>query len=315
VRIVTRIATGLGLLLLAGYIGLIAYAYWPTGIEELPARELARPEDRFARVNGLDLRFRVYGPETADRPNLLLIHGFGNSLQSFRLLAPRLARQFHVITVDLPGFGLSSKPVDYDYSNAGQARTIGDFIRTLGMEKVIVGGHSLGGAIALHIAINEPEVTGLLLFNPGIINTGVPPIAKYLFFPFQRLMAKTFNDREFRQAFIRNSFVNPDIITDEVVDDLMLASRTENFLAAATVMMDFYADPAEAEMLGDVKVPTLIVWGTEDRNKTPEELEALQSGIKDSTVVRVTEAGHYVHEEGAAAAARGIIAAKSLWTK
>ena len=71
------------------WAGLAVYAYWPTGIEEVPARQLAGPDDRFATVDGLQLRYRSFGEPGPDRPTVVLIHGFGNSLQSFRELAPR----------------------------------------------------------------------------------------------------------------------------------------------------------------------------------------------------------------------------------
>jgi pimeloyl-ACP methyl ester carboxylesterase len=312
-KIFGRILKGFGLLILAGYIGLVIYAYWPTGIEEVAARELAGPDDHFVDTHGLELRYRIYGETGPDRPNLVLIHGFGNSLQSFHLLAPLLADDYHVVTVDLPGFGLSAKPVEHDYRNANQAKVIGNFIRALGFEKVIIGGHSLGGAIALHVAINEPEINGLILFNPGIINTGVPPIAKYYVFPMGRLSAKTFNGREFRSAFLKRSFITPDIVTEEVIDDLMLATRSEGFLTGSTSMMNQYSDPTEAQLLPDVSVPTLIVWGAMDKNKTPEELEQLRTGIRDSHVAESPDAGHYVHEEDPVLSAQAIIDAKSLW--
>ena len=181
-KIFGRILKYLAGFLLVGYLGLVVYAYWPTGIKEQPARELAGPQDYFVDANGMELRYRTYGTAQPDRPNLVLIHGFGNSLQSFRLLAPLLANDFYVVTVDLPGFGLSEKSVEHEYNNASQARVIGDFIRAMGMQKAVIGGHSLGGAIAVHLAVNEPEIGGMILFNPGIINTGVPPIAKYYFF-------------------------------------------------------------------------------------------------------------------------------------
>lgn len=314
-KLLRRLIGLIGILALIGYVGLVAWAYWPTGIEEVPARELAGPDDRFIDAGGLELRYRTFGAPGPGKPSLVLIHGYGNSLQSFRLLAPLLADDYYVVTFDLPGFGLSAKPVDHDYRNAGQAKVVGDFIRALGLKRVVIGGHSLGGAVAVHVAVNEPEVVGMVLFNPGIINNGVPSIVKYYFFPMQRLTAKTFNNREFRSNFLKRSFIDPSIVTDEVLDNLMLASRSEGFLAASTAMMDYYQEPTEGAMLPDVKVPTLIVWGMEDRNKTPEELAELQDGLKYDRTVEVPGVGHYVHEEAPETVARAIIDAKSLWTQ
>lgn len=312
-RILRRILYGIGGLILISYLGLIAYAYWPTGIEEVPPKSLARPGDQFIDVNGLELRFRTYGVAGEGKPNLVLIHGFGNSLQSFRLLAPLLAEDYFVVTMDLPGFGLSAKPVDYEYMNANQARTIGDFIRALGLTDVVIGGHSLGGALAVHVAANEPEITGMLLINPGIINTGVPAITQYLPFPFQRLSAKQFGDRGFREQFLKLSFIRPEVVTEEVMDNLMLATRSEGYLAGSTAMMHYYEPASEEAMLPGLEIPTIILWGARDRNKSPEELARLQAGLSNHRLIEVADSGHYVHEEGAEESAAGLIANIDFW--
>ena len=312
-RFVRRLLVGLVALLAAGYLGLIAYAYWPTGIEEVPARSLAQPGDEFVAVDGLELRYQTFGAPGDDKPNLVLLHGMANSLQSFRFVAPLLANDYYVVTVDIPGFGLSSKPADFDYRAPNQARIIGEFIRALGIKQTIVGGHSMGGAIAMRVALNEPEVNGLVVMNPGIITTGVPAFTRYLPFPFQRMSAKQFGDREFRERFLKVSYVDPTIVTDEVMDNLQLATRSEGYLTGTTTMMGQYEEAQEGQMMGDVDVPVVIVWGEQDRNKTPEELAALRAGFRNNIVITAADAGHYVHEESPELVAKGLVDAKYLW--
>jgi pimeloyl-ACP methyl ester carboxylesterase len=312
-RIIKTILKGLALLVVLGYGALIAYAYWPTGVDEVPARSLAGPDDQFAAVDGLELRYRTYGSPGDDKPNMVLLHGMANTLQSFRRVAPLLADDYYVVAVDIPGFGLSSKPDDFDYRAPNQARVIGEFIRELGMEQAVVGGHSMGGAIAMRVALNEPEISGLVVFNPGIITTGVPEYTRYLPFPFQRLSAKQFGDREFRERFLKISYVNPDIVTDEVMDNLQLAVRSEGYLTGTTQMMGQYEEATEAQMMGDVDVPVAIVWGEQDRNKSPEELAQLRAGFRNNILISSADAGHYVHEESPEIVARGLAEAKYLW--
>ncbi len=312
-RIVKRLLIGLGLLLVASYVGLVVYAYWPTGIEEVPARSLAGPDDRFVEVDGLELRYRTYGERAEGKPNMVLLHGMANSLQSFRRVAPLLADDYYVVAVDMPGFGLSSKPADFDYRAPNQARVVGRFIRELGLERTIVGGHSMGGAIAMRVAINESAVNGLVVMNPGIITTGVPAITRYLPFPFQRLSARQFGDREFREQFLKVSYVDPSLVTEDVMDDLQLAVRSEGYLTGTTTMMGQYEEATEAQMMGDVDVPVAIVWGEQDRNKTPEELAQLRAGFRNNIVITSADAGHYVHEESPELVAKGLADAKYLW--
>ena len=180
-----------------------------------------------------------------------------------RDLAPALAGDYHVIALDVPGFGLSAKPSDRDYSNMNQGAAITAFIESLGLDNVIIGGHSMGGTLALYVAMQSPHVNGMILLNPGIITTGVPAITEYQFFPLHRLSAKMFGDREFRGQFVRTSFLRPEIITETVLDDLMLGSRTDDYLTGTTQLMKYYESGNEVDMLAYIRVPTLIVWGVE----------------------------------------------------
>ncbi len=305
-RLLKRLVYGIGLLVAAAYLAAIVYAYWPTGIAEVPARELADPEDRFVTVEGLALRYRTWGEPAADRPTALLLHGFANSLQTFRRVAPLLADDYYVVAYDMPGYGLSAKPAPFDYRNASQARIAGSLIRELGLRNVVVGGHSLGGAIALRVAVSEPAVIGLVLMNPGIVTTGVPPIAKYLFWPFPRIQARIFGDPEFRGNFLRRSFVDPDIVTPEVVADLSRTSRSEGYLSGMSNLMGQYQDADEIPLLATVSVPTLIVWGAQDRGKPAGEFEELRGYLPGSTAVLVSSSGHYVQEEAPEETARAM---------
>lgn len=299
-------------ILLLGYGALVAWAYWPTA-PGVPAKSLATPEDQFVTVNGLELRYRQWGIPASGQPTLVLIHGFANSVQTWRSVAPLLAPDHHIIALDMPGFGLSAKPADHDYSNPSQAAVAVAFMRQMGLREAVVGGHSMGGALALHVAAQAPDVvTGLLLLNPGIITTGVPAITQYLVFPFPRISAKTFGDRDFRTRFLRNSYVNPEIVTEAVLDDVMLAARTDDYLAGATQLNRYYIPGNELAMLSDIRLPVLIVWGAEDP-KPDGEAEALRDQLAVSRLVKVPGAGHYVHEEAPEATAASVRAAAGFW--
>ncbi len=311
-RWIRRLLTALAALLVLTWVGLSIYAYWPQE-PGVPARELAGPDDRFIDAAGMQLRYREWGQPVAGQPDIVLIHGFANSLQTFRSLGPALADDYHVIALDVPGFGLSDKPDDHDYSNSSQASVIVAFIEALGLEQVVIGGHSMGGTLSLHVAEQSPRVVGMILLNPGIITTGVPAITEYQMFPMHRLSARTFADREFRGRFIKTSFVKPDIITDEALDDLMLGAKTDDYYTGTTQLMKFYEAGNEVEMAANVRVPTLIVWGVEDKNKLPDEGQQLQALIPGSRLALIAAAGHYVHEEKPAESAAAIIAAKDFW--
>jgi pimeloyl-ACP methyl ester carboxylesterase len=311
-KLIRRILAGIAALLLVIYIGSIVYAYWPAE-PGVPATELAGADDRFIDADGIRLRYQAWGQPVPRQPTLVLIHGFANSVQTFRDLGPALADDYQVIALDMPGFGLSGKPDDRIYSNETQGATVAAFIEALALDNVVIGGHSMGGALSLHVAEQSSRVTGMILLNPGIITTGVPKITEYQFFPLPRLSAKTFSDREFRKNFLARAYVNPEIITEQVIDDIMLGTYTDDYLSGTTQMMNFYKSGDEEIMLAKVRVPTLIVWGVEDKGKPDGEAELLRDILPNGRLVLVQNAAHYVHEEKPAETAAAIIAAKEFW--
>ena len=311
-----RIVAKLSLfLVILSYSALVIYAYLP--LETSPTKDLVTKDDLFIKVNDHDIRYRQYLTQKNNSPNLILIHGFGNNLHSWRSITPLLSEHYNIFVLDLLGFGLSEKPIDYDYGNANQAKTIGEFADALKLDSFIVGGHSLGGAIGLHVAKNNKKTKGLILFNPGIINTGVPEFARYinLIFPFARVSAKQFANREFREQFLKRSYYNPSIVNEQVMDEIMMGSKTEDYLQGTSSMLGKFYTANEAELMDQVSTPTLIVFGIEDRNKSMEEALQLKTGFKNSKLQLIKDAGHYVHEESPALVSESIIREMSFLTE
>ncbi len=306
VRVLKRILLGVVATVAIAWGGLMAWAYWPSPEPGVPAASLATAEDKWVTVDGLRLRYREWGAAGADRPDILLLHGFGNSLQSFRDLAPALAGCCHVVAIDMPGYGLSDKPVEHDYHNGPQAQVLVAAARALGLRRVVYAGHSLGGAVALQAAVQDPDAGGLVLMNPGIVRTGVPKVVQLTLPPLPRMSAKLFGSRDFRGRFLRQSYVRPEIVTEQVIDEVMLGARTEDYLAGMTSLMTQYREGEEIALAPRVRVPTLIPWGDRDRNKPLSEADELQRLIPGSRLERFPDAGHYVHEEATAGVARAI---------
>ena len=311
-----RIVAKLSLfLVILSYSALVIYAYLP--LETSPIKDVVTKDDLFIKVSDHDMRYRQYLTQKNNSPNLILIHGFGNNLHSWRSITPLLSEHYNIFALDLLGFGLSEKPIAYDYGNANQAKTIGESADALKLDSFIVGGPSLCGAIGLHVAKNNKKTKGLILFNPGIINTGVPEFARYinLIFPFARISAKQFANREFREQFLKRSYYNPSIVNEQVMDEIMMGSKTEDYLQGTSSMLGKFYDANEAELMNQVNTPTLIVFGIEDRNKSMEEALQLKTGFKNSKLQLIQDAGHYVHEESPALVSGSIIREMSFLTE
>src|SRR5262245_10596481 len=103
-------------------------------------------------LHGIDLHYISEG----DGPVAVLVHGLGGFAESWRRTATALRSHFRVIAFDLPGFGQSSKP-NRPYTISFFHQVLEEFLETLGVEKVRLVGHSLGGAVALAYAMARPE--------------------------------------------------------------------------------------------------------------------------------------------------------------
>lgn len=156
------IAAAVALLLLAGAIATFVIA---TGIERRYP-----PAGRFVEVPGGRLHLVEMGPQAgAPEATVLLLHGAsGNSAEPIAALGERLARRFRVIAIDRPGSGWSDRLGGADAASpATQARIIRAALRALGVERVVVVGHSWAGALAANLALDHAEVVaGLVLLSP-----------------------------------------------------------------------------------------------------------------------------------------------------
>jgi len=116
------------------------------------------PRGRFMEIDGE----RIHYVDTGGAgPTIVMIHGLGGNLLHFDYsLASRLAAEFRLILVDRPGSGYSSRAAGADATLTAQAAAIGKLIRSLGLTRPLVVGHSLGGAISLALALDHPDCAG-----------------------------------------------------------------------------------------------------------------------------------------------------------
>lgn len=289
-----KIGLGVVVLLASTYVGSIGFAFWPHA--EAPVDSLARPGDAFATVDGNQLRYRRWGDHD-DQPTVMFLHGFGGSLNAFTQVGEILGESVNVVAVDLMPFGLSDKPVDYDYKFRNQARTISKLADELEIEELVIAGHSYGGTVAAYMAATMPNVKKLVLIDPGIQSTGVPAFVRYMTFPFRRMGAKMFTGRDFRRKFVAKSFEAPDLVDDDFVDELMLSTQMEGYMDGMTSFFSQYMDVEVQWLFDNIKVPTLLIWAKQDKRNKPAYGREMDAALADSRLVLIDQSGHYPHME------------------
>jgi len=271
--------------------------------EDLDLEEVEKP-GRILRVDGVDLHY----VDAGDGPPLLLLHGLGGSTFGFRYLIPLLSPRFRLLALDLKGFGYSERPPDGDYSLTAQARLVKGFLDALNIERAAVLGHSLGGAVALHLAADFPErVERLILVSSASdkeMRRGVR--GARLLRPFLPVVgAFTLQNRWFRERSLRSGCYDPAYVTPEVMEGYLRPSRIRGYIRSLGRLMvdrknDLPLDPSA------ICQPTLIIWGEGDRWLPPSRGRALEETLPDSRLVTVERAGHLVLEEQPEESARAI---------
>ncbi|AVR96451.1 alpha/beta fold hydrolase [Pseudoduganella armeniaca] len=229
------------------------------------------PRGRFVDVPGTRLHVRELG----SGPALLLVHGLGGQMAHFTYgLARRLADRYRVVVVDRPGSGYSHRHAD----GAGlrtQAGALAALIDTLGLARPVVVGHSLGGAVALTLALEHPDrVAGLALLAPLTqAQDEVPPAFRALTIKSAALRTAvawtlaTPGGMARGASVLRQVFAPEPVPPDFAVNGGgLLSLRPSQFLAAAADLQALPHElPALSARYADLRVPVAVLFGREDR--------------------------------------------------
>jgi len=149
----------------------VLVAAFAAGYFVLATRRIAGEAERAVPASGQFLalgRHRIHYVEQGQGRPILFLHGLGGQLHHFRhTLFDRLGGDFHLVAMDRPGSGYSARPAEFSGSLTEQARLVRDFIAAKGLERPLIVGHSLGGAVALALALDHPDsMSGLALLSP-----------------------------------------------------------------------------------------------------------------------------------------------------
>lgn len=289
----------LGVLLLIVMLALIGLAAFSAYIAGKVSKAMT-PAGAFQDVEG----GRLHYVEKGEGRSLLLIHGLGGNLHNFGYaMIDRLAERYHVIAIDRPGCGHSERDNDELARLPNQAEMIADFIRRKGIEKPLVVGHSLGGAISLRLAIDHPElVGGLAMVSPlTAVQESAPEVFSGLFVPnpaVRGLIANTIAV----PASIRNgaAVVEAIFAPEPVPEDFrtrgggLLSLRPVAFYAAST---DMHAVPvdigAQQEMYTQLSAPLGMLYGDDDGVLVADmHIDAIQAAQPELHLVRMSGVGH-----------------------
>jgi pimeloyl-ACP methyl ester carboxylesterase len=238
------------------------------------------------------------GPKEA--PSLVLLHGFGASLQTWDAWAGELEKDKRVLRFDVPGFGLSGPAANNDYSDAADVTRLLALLDQLGLQQVALGGHSMGGRIAWNFAVAHPErVSHLILVSPdGFPDPNSTSGNTYKVSPLLGLMHYSLPAWALKMG-VAPAYGDESLLTPQVLRRYHDMMRAPGVRAAAMERMRQSRNIDPVPLLQSLKMPVLLVWGEKDAFIPISNAQDYLKVIPQATLVSVPRAGHVVHEEAA----------------
>jgi len=273
---------------------------------ELPWNQLesryASAESRFIDLPGGE---RVHYRDQGNRAGrtVVLVHGFSASLHAWEPWVARLSKDYRVVTLDLAGHGLTRTPSGYQITTERQVAIVDAVTRGLGVERFVLGGNSMGGAVAWNFALAHPDrLQGLVLVDaagwqvPGK-REGSPLVFKLLANPAGRAVLKSIDLRPMAEKGLKTAYVDESLVTPALVDryaDMALApGRRELILNSQSRPRE----PVTPATFARIATPTLVMTGEADKVIPAAASRGLAGAIPGAKLIAYPGVGHVPMEQ------------------
>ncbi|QUY41862.1 alpha/beta fold hydrolase [Acaryochloris marina] len=273
---------------------------------------------------GWQIRYTfMRGTQETNQPPMLLLHGFGASIGHWRFNVPVFAQDRTVYALDLLGFGASEK-VSTDYLVTLWVEQVHDFWQTYIRTPMILVGNSLGSLVSLTAAALYPEmVAGLamltlpdtsVLKNPSWVKPAIAPLklalnpvaalakafftSPLVFNPFFRFIRQP----KIIRSWVKKAYIDTTSVEDDLVDILSSPAYDQGAVDALRAMVNTMSKPqipkhTAKEMLPQLTIPTLLVWGQQDVMIPPKLGPLFACCNPRIQLVELANAGHCPHDE------------------
>ncbi len=273
------------------------------------------PPSQFVDIgDGVTVHLRDEGPK--DAPAIVLLHGSNADLHTWEPWADALTPQYRVIRFDQVGHGLTGPDPQHDYSRANYVADILAVADTLGLERFIIGGNSMGGKHALAFAVAHPgRVSGLVLVD----GSGGPMLklkddtddkddsgGGNIGFAIARMpginrLVEQITPRSLIAQSLKQTVSVKSIVTEQMIDRYWELLRYPGNRRATLKRFGYPYDPLTEAEIAAITAPTLVLWGAEDRLIPVAAGQWLARTIPDAELVVYPRIGHLPHEEAVAA--------------
>lgn len=263
-------------------------------LEELRARYAPAPS-KFIELGGMSVHYRDEG----SGPPLVLLHGTGASLHTWEGWVSALRRDFRMVRMDLPGFGLTGPNPSGDYTSAAYVEFLESFAARLGLDRFDLGGNSLGGFLAWRYAFEHPErVRKLILVDAAGYPQSRPPVLVFRLarIPVLSSLLAHVDPRRFAEKTLRQAYADPARATPQLVQQYAdLALRPGN--RQAFVARVSAPERDRSAQIRGLRLPTLVLWGRQDELLAVDNADRFGRDIPGSRVIIYDGVGHVPMEE------------------
>ena len=288
------------LLVIAVYSG----TYLDIPRDKLEAKYASGASEFLDLKNGSRIHYRDEGD--LYKPAIILLHGFNGSLFNFERMVPLLSKEFRLISIDLPGFGLTGAIPSMDYSTQNSILVINELTSYLGLEKFSVAGNSMGGGIAWRYALENPEKTQslILLASSGIYSSEErlqieeseresPLVWKLMRSNFVSYFLSLYTPKFFATQGLKTSVYDPNLATEEIANqfhELTLMQGSREAILSRFSKQNY--NDEKPDILKKIQAPTLIIHGEEDNIISFKSSINLDQYIQNSQLMIYPKIGH-----------------------
>ncbi|MDD3919989.1 MAG: alpha/beta hydrolase [Eubacteriales bacterium] len=241
---------------------------------------------------------KVHYIEAGDGEPLILLHTVGQSLYTWHSVFDSLSEHYRVIAIDLLGHGYSSRPEQFDYTVEEQADFLSLFLDAMGIQSAHFVAFSMSCAYMLQFAKKFPEKLGrMVLITPGDLTPEMPLAVRMIDSPILGGLASRLYSIRTVRKIIETSLFDLTVLTDDCLENYYATISDSESRKAIQLALHNY-DPEEAEKgMRDITVPTLLLWGAEDKWHRPESGENYHAAIPEAQFGIIRNAGHIPQEE------------------
>ena len=289
---------------------LLALGYWlyVNWHADIPVNQLIQrygfPDSKYMELNGMRVHYRDSG---RGEP-LVLLHDANSSLHTWAGWTDSLARYYRVISVDLPGFGLTGPHPQGSYSAFMYAGFFDQFIRQLNLPDFHLAGNGLGAQIAWFYAAEHPgNLRKLNLLDArGFEEKNTPWIQWMARTPVLNRILWKITPRDFISLMLEGMYADDQKVTDSLVQRQFELFLRPGNRKAFTDRSQVSENRPPTDMIEQITTPTLILWGAEDTRISPEFAYEFHRKIRRADLKIYQNTGHWPQEENFAQSAKDV---------